>query len=77
MKGRKDDAKIRLLATYLFVSENESFALRDITRMLASRYGIMADRKTIYSDLIAIDRFLPLKLSGAGRNAAYRRLKWM
>lgn len=49
------------------------FTVKQIQRELRDRYDIEADRKTIYSDLAVIDRFVPIRMVGSGRTARYER----
>lgn len=56
----KEQCKIRVLAIYRMLDEGRRLTSTDILRRLASQYGIHADRKTIYSDISAIDRFMPI-----------------
>lgn len=63
----KEDAKIRLIAVYRMIESGQRMTTGKILRRLDAWYGITADRKTIYDDLRAIDRFIPLDMrSGAG-----------
>lgn len=63
----KEDAKIRLLAVYRMIESGQNLTTGKILRRLDAQYGIAADRKTIYDDLRAIDRFIPLDIRrGAG-----------
>lgn len=66
--------KVRLIAVYRIVLRGgERFTVKQIRRELRDRYDIEADRKTIYSDLAVIDRFVPIRMVGSGKTARYER----
>ena len=56
----KEQSKIRVLAIYRMLNEGRRLTATEILRRLASQYGIHADRKTIYSDVAAINRIMPI-----------------
>lgn len=57
----KEQGKIRVLAIERIMNDGQKHTEKDIRRILYLRYGIYADRKTIYSDICAIDRFMPIR----------------
>lgn len=68
----KENTKIRILAIYRMLEHQESFITTDqILSKLEKQYGISADRKTIYSDIAAIDRFIPIEMRPR-RGGGYR-----
>lgn len=60
--AKRDDSKIRLIAVYRMMESGEKLTSTQIISRLKSQFGIEVDRKTIYSDLMAIDRFIPLQV---------------
>lgn len=70
-KGVNRDYKIRILAIERMLSKDRYITARQIVHRLDLIYDIQVDRKTIYADLIAIDRFLPLEVK-AGKYGGYR-----
>lgn len=60
--AKRDDSKIRLIAVYRMMESGEKLTSTQILNRLKSQFDIEADRKTIYSDLMAIDRFMPLQV---------------
>jgi hypothetical protein len=62
--AKTDDMKIRLIAVYRMIESGQQLTAGKILRRLDAQYGITADRKTIYDDLRAIDRFIPLDIRG-------------
>ena len=70
--AKRDDLKIRLIAVYRMMESGEKLTSTQIINRLKSQFGIEADRKTIYSDLIAIDRFMPLQVEN-GCNGGARK----
>ena len=65
------DAKIRILAVERMLRKDRYITAKEILVRLDLVYDIQADRKTIYADMIAIDRFLPLEVK-AGKYGGYR-----
>ena len=59
--GRENE-KVRVIAVYRMLLRGEKITTAQILAELKSRFGITADRKTIYSDVAAIDRILPIKV---------------
>ena len=68
-----DSTKLRVLAVYNMILRGDKITASQILRELECRYDIRADRKTIYSDIYAIDRIQPIEVS-AGRYGGYRKL---
>lgn len=64
MRGKTDSTKIRLLAVERMILRGERITTQQILRELDLKYDIQADRKTIYSDIIAINRFVPIESIG-------------
>lgn len=65
--SKPDTTKIRVLAVYNMILRGRRLSAGQIQRELDLRYDIQADRKTIYNDLWAIDRFIPIDVkSGTG-----------
>lgn len=71
MKGKTDSIKIRLLAVERMILRGERITTNQILRELDLKYDIQVDRKTIYSDMCAIDRFVPIESMG-GQNGGYK-----
>lgn len=68
-----EQSKIRVLAIALMLNEGKKISARTIMRRLESQYGIVADRKTIYSDIYAINRIIPIEVV-LGRYGGYRKV---
>ena len=73
--AKRETDKIRLLAVERIIARGERVSTTQILRELEVRYDILADRKTIYTDLQAIDRFMPLDVT-AGAHGGYKRINW-
>lgn len=69
-QSNRENGKIRVIAIYRMLLEEEKITSRQIIQRLESRYGFTADRKTIYSDIAAIDRIIPIKVI-TGKNGGY------
>ena len=69
----REQTKVRVLVIYLMIKEGSTLSSQTILRRLWSQYGIKADRKTIYDDLLSIDRICPLECV-LGRHGGYRKL---
>lgn len=72
--AKKDDTKIRVIAVYRMLSEGKLLTSTDIIRRLSNQYGITADRKTIYDDIRAVDRFIPIEVI-PGSNGGYKKME--
>mgnify|MGYP002512212609 CR=1 FL=1 len=59
--AKRDDSKIRLIAVYRMMENGEKLTSTQIINRLKSQFDIEVDRRTIYSDLMAINRFIPLR----------------
>jgi hypothetical protein len=70
--AKRDDSKIRLIAVYRMMESGENLTSAQIVSRLKTQFDIEVDRKTIYSDLIAIDRFIPLQVKD-GRNGGAQK----
>ena len=70
---KKDDMKIRLLAIERILKVGQFITCAEIIDALECRYGITADRKTIYKDIQAISRIVPVERL-SGKNGGYKLL---
>ena len=71
IQTNKENTKVRLLAVYRILLESRAVITSgEIIRELKSHYGITADKKTIYSDVAAINRFMPVR-TVAGRHGGF------
>lgn len=70
MQTGKENSKIRVIAIYCELMKKKTVTTNQLMKMLRCRYGIIVDRKTIYDDVRAINRFAPIK-SLYGRNGGY------
>ena len=68
-----EQSKFRVLAIAKMLSEGRRLTSSEILRRLEAQYDIVADRKTIYSDVYAIDRIMPIDVL-PGKNGGY--MKW-
>ena len=59
--GRENE-KVRVIAVYRMLLRGQQMSTAQILAELKSHYGIIADRKTIYADVAAIDRIIPIKV---------------
>ena len=73
--AKRETDKIRLLAVERIIARGERVSTKQILRELELHYDIQADRKTIYTDLQAIDRFMPLEVT-VGAGGGYKRINW-
>ena len=65
--AKHDTSKIRILAIERILKVGQFVTCAEIIDALECRYGISADRKTIYDDITAISRIVPVeRLSGKG-----------
>ena len=68
------DVRIRILAIERMLSTDRFIRTTEIIRKLDLYYNIQCDRKTVYNDMYAIDRFMPLEIK-PGCKGGYRILK--
>lgn len=66
----KENTKIRVLAVSNMLRRGQRITARQIQDELERKYGITADRKTIYDDIQAVNRFIPVEGIG-GRNGGF------
>lgn len=67
------DARIRILAIERMLTTDRLIKANEIVRRLDSEYDIYTDRRVVYKDLYAIDRFTPLEIV-TGKNGGFRKL---
>ena len=68
----KESCKIRVLAIAKMINEGRRITSSQIQRRLDLQYDIQVDRKTIYSDIYAIDRFIPI-VTFSGKNGGFQK----
>ena len=68
----KEQSKIRVLAIAKMINEGRRLKSSEILRRLELQYDIKVDRRTIYSDMYAIDRIMPIDVM-PGRNGGYKK----
>ena len=73
---KSDNQKLKILYIYDYLLKNshEKNPVRasELIHMLEHQHGIRCDRKTIYSDIAAIDRFLPIDAQ-QGKYGGFRK----
>lgn len=69
--ANKDTNKVRLIVEFLMLQNNDMVATREMVDRLNCRWDIDVDRKTIYADVAAIDRVVPVYQVRDGRS-----VKW-
>ena len=73
--GRHESDKIRVLAVEHIIARGGRVTSTQILRELEVRYDIKADKKTIYSDIQAIDRFMPVEVT-RGCHGGFKIIDW-
>lgn len=63
--------KERIIAVEHLFLRRKSLTLRELSEALAHEYGIYAERKTLYDDIAALTRFLPIDTRGSGATFRY------
>ena len=62
IQTNKENTKVRVLAVYRILSNSRAvITCGEIIQELNLHYGITADKKTIYSDVAAINRITPVR----------------
>ena len=72
----KEQSKIRVIAIAKMLSEGKRLTSSEILRRLCLQYDIVCDRKTIYSDICAIDRIMPIEVM-TGRSGGYKKYDFL
>lgn len=57
----KEQSKIRVLAIAMMLKNGQTISTSQILRKLQRQYCMTADRKTIYSDMHAINMIIPIE----------------
>ena len=71
----KENSKIRVLAIERMLEEGHRITAQEIQQRLELQYDMQVTRKTIYDDIYAIDRFIPLDVhNGYGGGFKKREL---
>lgn len=68
----KENSKVRVLAIYKMLLEGRRITSSEIMRRLDAQYDIQSDRKTIFNDIYAIDRIMPIDVA-CGRYGGYKK----
>lgn len=71
--AKHDTSKIRILAIERILKVGQFITVAEIIDALECRYGISVDRKTIYDDIGAINRIVPIERK-SGKNGGYKLL---
>ena len=75
LSKRREDSKARLVAVTLMILRGKKMTAGDIMRELDLRHDIQVDRKTIYSDIAAIDKLIPVEVT-SGKHGGYQRMRF-
>ena len=68
----REQSKIRVLAIERMLDEGSKITAKEIQQRLDQKYDIQASKLTIYRDICAIDRFMPIKAT-AGFNGGFKK----
>jgi predicted DNA-binding transcriptional regulator YafY len=68
----KEQSKIRVLAIERMVTEGQKITAAEIRNRLWMQYDMQVSLATIYSDLRAIDKFIPLEANN-GHGGGYKK----
>lgn len=71
--ARTSPTKIRVLAIERMLANGQRLKCEEIQQVLEQKYEIYADRKTIYDDIAALDRFIPIE-SYPGQHGGFQRV---
>lgn len=69
----KEQSKIRVLAIAMMLKNGQTISTSQILRKLKLQYDMTVDRKTIFSDMYAINRIIPIEVV-PGRHGGYRKV---
>lgn len=76
MKNSNPEVKIRVLAVAKILNEGRRVTANQIMHRLDLHYGIKVDRKTIYDDVLAINRFIPIDVQHE-RGGGYKKHEFL
>lgn len=71
--AKHDEPKLRTLLVEKMLSTGRKMSIREILDELDRRYGITADRKTIFDDVRVISKIMPVEVL-LGRYGGYRKV---
>lgn len=74
-QSQRENYKIRVLTIERMLTKDRYINSTEIRRRLKARYGMVCERKTIYDDLNAIDKIIPLEVK-SGKNGGYRIMEF-
>lgn len=74
-QSQRENGKIRVLAIERMLTKDRYISSGEIRQRLKDRHGITCDRKTIYDDMYAINRIIPLEVK-TGANGGYRIMEF-
>lgn len=63
----RETCKVRVIAIYRMLLSGKQMTCAQIREKLKSHYGIEVERKTVYDDIAAINRIMPIKSRGGAR----------
>lgn len=69
--ANKDTNKERLIVEFLMLQNNTTITTREMIDRLSLRYDIDVDRRTIYADMAAIGRVVPVYIVRQGRSSKW------
>lgn len=59
--AKTSPTKIRVLVIERMLKKGKRITVKEIQRELEDKYDIMADKKTIYDDIYALNMFMPIE----------------
>ena len=65
------NVKVRILLIERMLSKDRYITAKQIVSRLETQHEIYVEKKTVYDDLMAIDRLIPLEAK-SGHNGGYR-----
>lgn len=73
MAKSKEQSKVRVLVIAKMLNEGRRITSAEILRRLDLQYDIQADRRTIYSDIRAINRIMPIESTCGRCNGGFKK----
>lgn len=74
-QSQKENAKTRVISIVWMLSKDRYIQAPEIINRLEMKYGYRVDRKTIYDDMRAISRIIPVE-SKPGKTGGYRIMEF-
>lgn len=74
-QSQRENAKTRVISVMWMLSKDRYIKAPEIIRRLELKFGYRVNRKTIYDDIRAISRIVPIEIK-PGKNGGFRLMEF-